>query len=238
MLILIIAYHFLFSHPTFFSCFIQKRPAIAERPHSFHIISPGTFSVKLSLLRLSFPFPSWHSPVLPPALAHPPRPPAPDGYRYSALHLYRYAPSDTGVSLDSCLTSPYCCSKCGGRHTGDIRHLNPVNVFVSFYHMFNRCSQCIATRGSPSLSANRNPVYPSTTLSYLGASRSSMMAWKHRNTPSDIGSFLVPTLVFVDSITSRISEVLCSWWSMFMIRFFISRSFSVRPQNSEIRIPV
>lgn len=71
-----------------------------------------------------------------------------------------------------------------------------------------RCSQCITTNGSPSLSINRNPVYPPTTLSYLGASRSSMMAGKHRNTSSDMGSILVPTLVFVDSITNRISEVI------------------------------
>ena len=95
-----------------------KRPAKAERHHSFHIISPGTFSVKLFLLRLSFPFPSWHSPVLPPALTHLRRPPAPDGYRCSALLRYRYAPSDTGASLDSYLTSPYYCSKYGGRHEG------------------------------------------------------------------------------------------------------------------------
>lgn len=96
----------------------KKRPATAERLHSFHIISPGTFSVKRSPLRLSFPFPSWRSPVLPPALTHPRHPPGPDGYRCSVLLRYRYAPSDTGVSLDSCLTSPYCCSKCGGRHAG------------------------------------------------------------------------------------------------------------------------
>lgn len=95
-----------------------KRPAKAERLHSFHIISPGTFSVKLSLLRLSFPFPSWRSPVLPPTLTHPRHPPGPDGYKCSALLQYRYAPSNTGASLDSYLTSPYCCSKCDGRHAG------------------------------------------------------------------------------------------------------------------------
>lgn len=95
---------------------VKKCPAIAERLHPFYIISPGTFSVKLSLLRLSFPFPSWRSPVLPPALTHPRHPPGPDGYRCSALLRYRYAPSDTGASLDSYLTSPYCCSKCDGRH--------------------------------------------------------------------------------------------------------------------------
>ena len=107
-IILIIAYMDIFEH--------QKRPAIAERLHSFHIILPGTFSVKLSPLRLSSPSPSWHSPVLPPALIHPLRLPGPDGYRCSALLRYRYVPSDTGASLDSCLTSPYCCSKYGGRH--------------------------------------------------------------------------------------------------------------------------
>ena len=121
----------------------------------------------------------------------------------------------------------------------DICHLNPVNVVVTFYYMVNRCSQCIATRGSPSLSVNRNPVYPSTTLSYLGASRSSMMAWKHRNTSSNMDSFLVPALVFVDSITSRISEVLCSWWSMFTMRFFISilqcQSAKFRDTHSSVK---
>ena len=94
----------------------KKRPAKAERLHSFHIILPGTFSVKLPPLRLSFPFPSCHSPVLPPALTHPRHPPGPDEYKCSVLLRYRYAPSNTGASLDSYLTSPYCCSKYGGRH--------------------------------------------------------------------------------------------------------------------------
>ena len=41
--------------------------------------------MKLSPLRLSFPFPFWHSLVLPPASTHPRHPPGPDGYGCSAL---------------------------------------------------------------------------------------------------------------------------------------------------------
>lgn len=102
---------------------------------AFYIILPRIFSVKLPPLRLSFPFPFWRSPVLPPTLTHPLRPPSPDEYRCSALLRYRYAPSDIGASLDSYLTLPYCCSKCGGRHVGNIRHPNSANIIVSFYHM-------------------------------------------------------------------------------------------------------
>ena len=90
--------------------------------------------MKLLLTHLTSPSPSWHFPVLLPSSTHPLRPPDPDEYRYSMLLRYRYAPSDTGASLDSYRTSPYCCSKCDGRHGGDIRHLNLASVVVSFYH--------------------------------------------------------------------------------------------------------
>lgn len=132
---------------------MRKRPAKAERLHSSQICrysqsasllahekwtvihSPlfillETFSVKLPLPHLTSPSPFWRSPVLPPALAHPWHPPAPDGYRCSALLRYHYAPSDTGASLDSYLTSPYCCNMCGGRHV-DVSSIGQKN-FIFF----------------------------------------------------------------------------------------------------------
>ena len=85
--------------------------------------------------------------------------------------------------------------------------------------LLKRCSQCIVTNGSPLSSKNRNPVYPSTTFSTFGFSRSSMMAWKHFATSSVTGSFLVPAEVFVGSITKIISDNRWSWWSIFTILF-------------------
>lgn len=49
---------------------------------------------------------------------------------------------------------------------------------------------------------------------------------------------LVPASVFVVSMIYRISDVLCNWWSIFTVLFSRSMSFSVKPQNSDIRIPV
>ena len=72
----------------------------------------------------------------------------------------------------------------------------------------------------------------------LGVSLSSMMPWKHRATSSVMGIFRVPALVLVDSTISLMSEVLCSWWSMFKTLFSRSTSRSVSPQNSDMRRPV
>ncbi len=105
---------------------------------------------------------------------------------------------------------------------GDIRHLNPVNIVVSFYHVVKPMLPMHRHQGKPLFIRKQKSCVSIHHSLVPWCFPSSIMAWKHRNTSSDIGSFLVPALVFVDSITSRISEVLCSWWSMFMIRFFIS----------------
>ena len=101
----------------------------------------------------------------------------------------------------------------------------------------NRCSQCIATNGRPSLSVNRNPVYPSTILSYFGISRSSMITWKHRNTSYNMDNFLVPTLVFVDSITNRISEVIAYYHRSSLKDIYTDPStvLSLRPLMLKLR---
>lgn len=89
----------------------------------------------------------------------------------------------------------------------DVRHLHPVDVIVPLDHMVEAVFPmhrhfrvAVLVREKESGIAVHHPLA-------LRLFPSSMIIRKHCATSSVMGSFLVPALVLVDSITSRMSDV-------------------------------
>ena len=120
----------------------------------------------------------------------------------------------------------------------DVRHLHPVDIVVPLDHVVEAVFPMHRYQRVAVLIHQKETAVPVDHLFNLWRPLSSIIPRKHCATSSVMGSFLVPAFVLVDSMTSRISEVRCNWWSMLMTLFSKSISRMVSPQNSEIRIPV
>ena len=143
--------------------------------------------------------------------------------------------SDFGLMPDFAILVQYVCLQIWGVIFGN----SSLNVRLYFPRAYpNLFSQWFARYGIPFLSRTRKPALPSIIGSTFHFLRFLISFWKHWYTPSLIGKILSPYVVLVSSIRYTPSLVLCNWWSIFIFLFSISISSRVRPQNSEILMPV
>ena len=120
----------------------------------------------------------------------------------------------------------------------DIRHLHSVNVIVSTDHMIESVLPVHCHKWHSIIIVKQESAISIYGLLHFRCISVLNNCLKHLCHILCDWQYSCSGIRLCVSMMYRISDVLCNGWSIFTVLFSKSTSFSVNPQNSDIRIPV